>query len=115
MNKSIQKETNDTGNTRESRIFKDCKDYFYLWEESAWIQKFNPETKRLDIAEVTGWSKTHIIIQKCAMSGDIGIQILRFESNAEQNTLELKSNPYAGVYLTPEEWKQIENRLDNPL
>lgn len=101
--------------SEKSRIFKDHKHYFSVWEECAWNCKYNPETKQIETLEPLAWGKTHIIIQKCKTSGDVGLQIIRFESNADQEVIDLKSNPYAGVYLKQTEWEVVRKRLENPI
>ncbi len=98
----------------DNRVFKDHGHYFSVWSESMWDCKYNPDTKSLDTIAPIGWGKTHIIIQKCATSGDVGLQILRFESNAAQEAVDLKDNPYAGVYLKPNEWEIVKKRMENP-
>jgi hypothetical protein len=96
-----------------ARTFTNHGDYFVLIRESCWDTVYNPEIKRLDCGAPIGWTKTHIIITHSAMKGeygdDDGLQILRFHGVVADNELQWKlaSNPYAGVYLTPEEWRQV--------
>ena len=68
----------------------------------------NPDGTKTPVA----WNKTHIITQKCAMSGDYGMQIKRFCGYGKSGRdWCMAENPYAGVYLLPEEWAQIFKTL----
>lgn len=55
--------------------------------------------------------KTHVIIQKCKGTEDYGIQIKSFYKKIEALDYELSENPYAGIYLTLEEWNRIFKAL----
>lgn len=95
-----------------NREFINKGHYFALFEESGWKATYNAETKKLERGEAIGWTRTHIIVQRCAGTDEYGMQILRFEGKDEAE--ELKSNPYAGVYLKPEEWAQIFKAMNQP-
>lgn len=75
---------------------------FVLEEETSWVCEYDPETKSVVKGEPTGFTKTHIIVGSKG-----GFQILRFESDGKT----LKSNPYAGVYLTLEEWRIVFDEM----
>lgn len=97
------------------REFTDHGHYFSLWEISSRELIYDMVTKTLKDGPPRTWAKTHIAISKCAVTGDIGVQIIRFQSNAAKEALDLMPNPYAGIYLKPEEWDVIQKRLANPI
>lgn len=93
-----------------SRQFLNKGHYFVLIEESGWEVKYNPDTKKIERGVPIEWARTHIITQRLGGTDEYGMQILRFEGKDEAE--ELKSNPYAEVYLRPEEWAQVIKSLN---
>lgn len=82
---------------------------------SPWEGKYNPETKSLERGNPTGWTRTHIIPTVSCMKSndgtDYGLQILRFHGDSADGEWELANNPYAGVYLKPDEWQKVMVKL----
>jgi hypothetical protein len=97
------------------RVFTDHGHYFSLVEASSWENEYNAETKSLVRRNATGWGKTHIIpivsAMKSKCGSDYGLQIIRFHGSSKDGEWELAENPYAGVYLTRDEWQKIMGRL----
>jgi hypothetical protein len=56
-------------------------------------------------------AKTHIIIQRCGGTNQYGMEIKRFNKHSGEPDYELAQNPYAGVYLTQEEWDTVHNAI----
>lgn len=99
-----------------NRVFTDHGHYFTVVEESSWEGKYNPETKSLERGNPTGWTRTHIIPTVSCMKSengtDYGLQILRFHGDSADGEWDLANNPYAGVYLKPDEWQKVMGKYD---
>lgn len=80
------------------RVFTDNNTYCSVVEPSGWNINDN------GFKEVNYYSKTHIVFHKSAMSEHCGLQIIRFGRAADEESWRIASNPWSGVYLTPDEW-----------
>jgi len=78
------------------RIFTQHDGYFSLIEPSLWVG-----------GKAKGWTKTHIIYTGNAMRETSGIQIIRFFKSIDDTAWSLTNNPYAGIYLTKDEWEKV--------
>lgn len=87
------------------REFYDHGNHFLLLEENSWRTEFNHENGKFKNGKVVSWSETRIIVTKL---DTIGLQIVRFYG---QNKEEMHMEAYCGVYLKPEEWKIIIERM----
>lgn len=94
-----------------NRVFTDHGHYFTVVEESTYELKYNPEIKSFEHGGSIGWTKTHIIIQQVTGGGNWGMQILRFHGDSADGEWEPAKNPYAGVYLKPDEWQKVCGKL----
>lgn len=92
------------------RIFTDFGHYFSLFEDGASRIYYNHQTNEIISQEFIEHSLTHIIVTKCAVSGEIVFQIIRFDCDKDGKNTRLKQNPYAGVSLTKDECKKVFER-----
>jgi len=90
------------------RIFTDNGTYCSVVEPATWVKHAD------GTRDITWYARTHIIFHKNAMSEKRGLQIIRFQRPAEAAQWCIASNPWSGVYLTPEEWAVVMRKALAP-